>query len=104
MNMENNLTKMERIIKAYGKTVETIGLDMPTKYPAMAFPQSLLPFPKEEIIEALNFCIENTNQDKKMTENLKAVAYVLTLFVEDEEADKRNKPLLEHLKKHKKNE
>jgi len=98
--MENNFTKIEEIIKAYGKTVETISPDIPTKYPAMAFPQSLLPFPKEEIIEALNFCIENINQDKKITESLKGIAYMLTLFMEDKEADKRNKPFLEHLKKH----
>lgn len=96
--MENDLAKIEEIVKAYGKTVEIISQDIPTKYPAMAFPQSLLPFPKEEIKEALKFFIEHTNQDEKIKESLKATAYMLTMFIEDEEADKINKPLLEHLR------
>jgi hypothetical protein len=101
--MENDLAKIEEIVRTYGKTVETISPDIPTKYPAMVFPQSLLPFSKEEIREALNVFIEYTNQDEKITESLKATAYMLTLFIEDEEANKRNELFLKRLKERKEN-
>lgn len=96
--MKENLGKVEAIVRAYGKTVELVSLNIMTKYPAMAFPQSHLPFPKKEIEEALNIAIKYSNDEKK-TESLKAVAYMLTLFIDDEEANKKNEPLLKHLLK-----
>jgi len=102
--MENNLTKIEEIVKAFGKTVEVVGQDMPTKYPAMVFPQSLLPFPKKDIQEALNYFIEKTEQDEKMEKHLMGAVSTLTLFIDDKEAEKRNKPHLDYLKSKEKND
>jgi len=98
-----NLGKAEAIIRAYGKTVELTSLDIMTKYPALAFPLSLLPFPKEEIQEALNTAMVYYVNDEKMLKSLKECADMLPLFIDGEEAKKRNEPFLEHIRKREEN-
>ena len=100
--MKENLGKAEAIVRAFGKTVELLSLDIMTKYPAMSFLQSHLPFPKKEIEEALNIAIKYSN-DEKMTESLKTCAYMLTLFIDDEEARKKNEPLLKRIRERENN-
>jgi len=88
-----DLAQIERIVHDYGKTQEQVAQEIMTKYPAMVFPKSLLPYTKEKIQKALSESLRYID-DKQMVENLKSCAVFLEGFIDDEEANKRNNELL----------
>jgi len=88
-----DLSEIETIVHAYGKTQEKVAQEIMTKYPAMVFPKSLLPYPKEKIQKALSESLRYVD-DEQMAENLKSCAVFLEGFIDDEEANKKNNELL----------
>jgi len=90
-----DLQKTEAIVHEYGKIQEKVAQEIMTKYPAVVFPKSLLPYPKERIQKALEEALRYTG-DEKMAENIKSCAVFLENFIEDEEANKRNNDLLDN--------
>ena len=90
-----DLREFETIVHKYGKVQETVGQEMLTKYPAMVFPESLLPYPKEKIRKALNAGIQYTN-DQQMAESIKGSLLFLDNFIDDKEANERNNKLLKN--------
>lgn len=87
------LQKIETIIHEYGKVLERVGQETLQKYPAVIYPQSLLPYSKEVIESALNDGLRYIN-DEKMRESIKFCLGSLVAFIDDEEANKRNNELL----------
>ena len=92
-----DLRQFENIVHEYGKVQETVSQDMLTKHPAIVFPESLLPYTKEKIKQALNIAIQHTD-DKKIVENLTSCLVFLENFIDDGEASKKNGKLLENKK------
>lgn len=90
-----DLRKIEVVVHEYGKLQEAVSKDMLTKYPAMVFPESLLPYPKEKVKKALQDAIQYTD-DQKMVENLGSCLVFLKNFINDEEANRKNSELLEN--------
>lgn len=96
-----NFELIEKVCKAFGKTLENDSKDTINgllKYPSLKVPESKLPYPKPVIEYALKKCIEHSNNigDKKMADYLaKALAY-LSLYVPDEEANRENYRLLKN--------
>lgn len=90
-----DLQKTETIVHEYGKFQEKIAQEIMTKYPAVVFPKSLLPYSKEKIQKALEESLRYVD-DEKMAENIKSCAVFLENFINDEEANKRNSKLLDN--------
>lgn len=90
-----DLQKTEKIVHEYGKFQEKIAQEIMTKYPAVVFPKSLLPYPKEKIQKALEESLRYVDGEK-MAENIKSCAVFLENFIDDEEANKRNRELLDN--------
>lgn len=84
---------IEEIVHAYGKVVEITGKETKTKYLAYVYPESLLPYPKKAIKEALDKVIGYID-DKNMIEALQTTSVLLDRFINDEEANRRNKEML----------
>jgi hypothetical protein len=99
---QKNLQKIEAIIHEYGKVLEKLGQETMQKYPAVVYPQSLLPYSKEVIKKALEDGLRYIEQEK-MRENIKFCLGSLVAFIDDEEADKRNSEMLKILTKRNKN-
>lgn len=80
-----DLEKVEKVVHAYGKTVEEVSSDPDRmlKYPAFKWPESLLPYPKRVIEYALAKALEQV--DAKTAETLRSVAILLDRFVSDED-------------------
>lgn len=90
-----DLQEPEIILHEYGKVQEKVAQEIMTKYPAVVFPKSLLPYHKEKIQKAIEESLRYVN-DEKMAENLKSCAVFLENFIDDGEANKRNRELLEN--------
>lgn len=85
---------IEKIIHEFGKLQEDISKRIPTHYPSLKFPQSLLPYKKEVIAAAIDEAI-NIKENNKETVNLLRVCRVfLGGFIDDQEAYKLNDKLL----------
>lgn len=97
-----SLQKTETIIHEYGKVVEKVGLETMQKYPAIVYPQSLLPYPKEVIEKALEDGLRHI-EDEKMRESIKFCQGSLVAFIDDDEANKRNSEMLKILAERNKN-
>lgn len=97
-----SLQKTETIIHEYGKVVEKVGLETMQKYPAVVYPQSLLPYPKEVIEKALEDGLRHI-EDEKMRESIKFCLGSLVAFIDDDEANKRNSEMLKILAERNKN-
>lgn len=96
------LQKTETIIHEYGKVLEKVGQETMQKYPSVVYPQSLLPYPKEVIEKALEDGLRYI-EDEKMKENIKFCLGSLAVFINDEEANKRNSEMLKILAERSKN-
>jgi len=90
---QNELEEMETIVHDYAKVQESVSQDIPTKYPLLVYPESLLPYPKEKIRKALNDGIQYT-QDEETRILLKGALDFLQGFINDKEANKRNSEIL----------
>lgn len=90
----DNPNNFETVINKYGEIMEKVSQDAICKYPANVFPKSLLPFPQEQIENALNQAIQQCN-DKAMIEQLRIGLVILRDFIEDEEATRKNQQILE---------
>lgn len=88
-----SLQKTEKIIHEYGKVLEKLGQETMQKYPALVFPESLLPYPKEVIKRALEESLRYY-EDEKIRGSIKFSLGSLVAFIDDEEANKRNSELL----------
>ncbi|PKL72318.1 hypothetical protein CVV26_02020 [Candidatus Kuenenbacteria bacterium HGW-Kuenenbacteria-1] len=97
-----SLQKTETIIHEYGKIIERVGLETMQKYPAVVYPQSLLPYPKEVIKKALEDGLWHI-EDEKMRESIKFCLGSLVAFIDDDEANKRNSEMLKILAERNKN-
>lgn len=99
------LQTTENILHEFGKILEKTGQETMFKYPAGVYPQSLLPYPKEEIRKAL-YETKQFASDEKIKEQIKIGEALLDTFIDDEEAKKKNNELLkllsdaEHILKH----
>lgn len=94
--------EIEELVHKYGKVLEEVSKQILTKYP-VAFPISLLPASKSKVqkaliesIEMLKYTNYTDEEKKKMAENLKGCLVFLDRFIDDEEAHKRNRELLEN--------
>jgi hypothetical protein len=99
--VKKKVAKQEELVRRYGKIIEMVFKEMLTKYPAMVFPQSLLPAPKEEIKSALLESIDsleytNYSQDEKnaISSQLKFALSFLDRFTDDNEANEENNKIL----------
>jgi len=92
-----DLIEIEKIVHAYGKVQEEVSQQLISKYPTMTFPESLLPHPKEKVEHALKEAVKYTD-DHQMVENLKSCLVFLEGFIDDDEADKKNKDVLEKMR------
>lgn len=88
-----SLRKIETIVHEYGKVMEKTAQEMPEKYPAAVFPQSLLPYSKETIKKSLESFIMHTEDEGKIA-TLKLALDWLAGFIGDKEASERNNKLL----------
>lgn len=88
-----SLQKTEKIIHEYGKVLEKLGQETMQKYPALVFPESLLPYPREVIKRALEERLRYY-EDGKIRGSIKFSLGSLVAFIDDEEANKRNSELL----------
>lgn len=89
------LQKIEVVVHEFGKVLEKTGQETMSKYPATVYPQSLLPYPKEDIRNALQKAQRYT-KDEKMKENMRTCEVFLDSFIDDEKANKRNSELLDN--------
>lgn len=92
-----DLAEVEKIVHAYGKVIEDVHQEMVTKYPSRLFPVTKLPYSKDKIRKALNSAIQHTD-DESMARNLRATLALLVCFVDDKEANQKNKHFLELFK------
>lgn len=83
------LSNAEEIMRQYGKVQEEVANDMITKYSDMVFPESLLPYPKQKIHDALNVVLQYT-EDEKLRENIEYSISFLQKFIDDQGANERN--------------
>jgi len=97
-----SLQKTEAIIHEYGKVLEKVGQETIQKYPALVFPKSLLPYPKEVIEKALEESLRYYD-DEKIKGSIKFSLGSLVGFIDDEEANKRNSEMLKILAERNKN-
>lgn len=88
-----SLQKTEKIVHEYGKILEKLGQETMQKYPALVFPKSLLPYPKEVIKKALEESLRYY-EDEKARGSIKFGLGSLVAFIDDDEANKRNGELL----------
>lgn len=103
------LQKIENIVHKFGKVLEETSQQTMTKYPAVVYPESLLPYPKEVIRKALKNA-QNYTDDENMKINLRSCEVSLDRFIDDKEANRKNSELLNSeeyqkaLRKHRKPE
>lgn len=90
------MNNVEDIIHGFGKIQEDVSKRMLTHYPAMVFPQSLLPQPKQEIRVVLEQAIKikESQGELEAINLLKQALFFLDSFIEDEEAYKVNDKIL----------
>lgn len=88
-----SLQKTEKIVHEYGKILEKLGQETMQKYPALVFPESLLPYPKEIIKRVLEESLQYY-EDEKIRGSIKFGLDSLVAFIDDEEANKRNNEML----------
>jgi len=91
-----DLLKIETIIHEYGKVIERVGQETMAKYPALVYPQSLLPYPREVIEKGLEDGLRYID-DEKMRASIRFCLGRLVAFIDDEEANRRNSEVLRHL-------
>ena len=82
-----------KIINEYGKVLETAGEKTIEKYPALVFPESLLPYPKEIIEQAAEVFLHHS-VNENAGKSIKGGLAFLPAFIDDEEANERNNKLL----------
>lgn len=87
----------EIIVREYGEILEQVSQEGMEKYPCAQYPQSLLPWPKETIQQALQDSLRDTD-DEGVRENLKIGLVMLDDFIEDEEANRKNSEMLRIMK------
>lgn len=91
--MQDEMTPKEanyyKIIREYAKTIVRTMEQRASLYPALRFPESLLPYKKEDIRKAINYAIQNTT-DKKDKSELEGLRANLIFFIEDEKANVEN--------------
>jgi len=100
-----NLDLVQKICHAFGKTLEETMKDSEYKYPAMVYPESLLPYPKKVIEWALILWEQKAGGEGELeTANTMASARAyLGRFIPDAEAFKKtekitcNKKYLENI-------
>lgn len=86
---KSNFIKYQPILSKFGKVLEETSKENITKYPASVYPESLLPYSKEEIEEALfnmRYCIN----DEKQINALDIGEICLGDFIDDEDAYNKN--------------
>lgn len=88
------MSDIKKIIHDFGKIQEEVAKRIPTHYPSLNFPQSLLPYKKEEIILAFEKAIKIKKNDQKTVDILKYGLVFLDGFVDDQEAYNLNHKLL----------
>lgn len=81
------------IIGDFGKVMENVSGRSLTHYPALLYPKSLLPHPKEKIEKALREVLQIA-KDEQFLNHLKVAQLTLSQFVDDEVAYKENNKLL----------
>lgn len=92
----SDIKQIEKTVHEYGRVQVEVMQDVKAKYPAFVFPQSLLPYSKEEIREALDTSILLLG-DGEIKEALKASAVVLDCFIDDKEASAKNAEVLKSI-------
>lgn len=97
MLSRKGLQKTETIIHEFGKVIEKTSQETVEKYPALVYPESLLPYSKDVIKNALEQSLQYI-QDSKMRENIKVCLQLLNNFIADEEANNKNAKILEMIK------
>ena len=85
---------IETIIHDFGKIQEEVSGRIPTHYPTLKFPVSLLPYKKDEIVSAFEKAIKIKEGDQKTIDLLKASLVFLDGFIDDREAYNSNHQLL----------
>lgn len=85
---------IETIIHDFGKIQEEVSRRIPTHYPTLKFPESLLPYKKDEIASAFERAIKIKEDDQKTVDLLKAGLVFLYGFIDDQEAYNLNHQLL----------
>lgn len=84
-----------KIIRAYGKVYEDVFERLVTHYPAVKFPQSLLPYNKSVIANALKIGISLNKDNKESLEALTNGLVALDEFIDDREAYIENNKILD---------
>lgn len=82
---------IEQIIRDFGKIQEDVSKRIPTHYPTLKFPKSLLPYKKEVIAEAMKQAIQIKPE---LNDLLGGSLVFLDGFIDDEEAYQANNGLL----------
>lgn len=90
------LQKIETIVHEFGKILEKTGQETMSKYPAAVYPQSLLPYSKEDIRKAIQEAQRYTS-DEKIKEQMRTCEVFLDSFIDGEEANKKNFEMLKIL-------
>jgi hypothetical protein len=85
---------VEKIINDFGKVQEEVSGRILTHYPALKFPESLLPYKKYEIASAFEKMIKIKQNDQETVDVLKAGLTFLDGFINDREAYNLNHQLL----------
>jgi len=85
---------IETIIHNFGKIQEEVSGRIPTHYPTLKFPESLLPYKKDEIVSAFEKAIKIKEGDQKTVDLLKAGLVFLDGFIDDQEAYNLNHQFL----------
>ena len=88
------MSDIEKIVHDFGKIQEEVGKRIPTHYPSLKYPNSLLPYKKDNILAAFEKAIEIKRDDLKTVELLRSGLVFLDGFVDDQEAYNSNHQLL----------
>lgn len=90
-----NISDIEKIIHDFGRVQEETAKRIPTHYPSLKFPNSLLPYKKDEISSVFEKAIKIKSDDQRIVDLLKSGLAFLNGFVDDEEAYNSNHQLLD---------
>jgi len=82
---------IEKVVRDFGKVQEEVSKRIPTHYPTLKFPKSLLPYKKEVIAEAMKKAIQI---NPELSDLLGGSLVFLDGFIDDEEAYRENHGLL----------
>lgn len=88
------MSDIEKIIHDFGEIQEEISRRIPTHYPSMQFPSSLLPHRKDEIVAAFERALEIKRDHPETIHLLKKGLAFLNQFTDDQEAYNSNHRLL----------